>query len=851
MLIKGIMGRVIGIDLGTTNSVASFYEGGSPDIILTPEGDRLLPSLVAFTGAGDRLIGNPAKSQLITNTNTIYSVKRLMGKRYSEVKPYLYQFNYEIVEAADDMLKIRINDVLFAPEEICAMILEKLKEAAESHLHDTVEGVIITVPAYFNDSQRQATKDAGEIAGLNVLRIINEPTAASLAFSLDLKRKSVVMVYDFGGGTIDISILDVQHEVIKVLSTAGDINLGGNDLDIMLTDKIAQEINREHGIDLRADKLAMQRIRDAAENAKKELSALDEYEINLPFIADSEEGAIHYLRYITRPEFEELIEGKVEDTLTICKRALNAATVSVDQVDDVLLVGGTTRIPIVQKKVKEYFKKEPSRKVNPDEIVAMGAAMQAAIVKGETKDILLLDVTPLSLGVKTYGGAFTRIIENNTTIPTTRSLVFSTVEDNQEEVEIRVYQGEREIAEENKLLGKFTLTGIKAAAKGVSRIEVTFSININGILKVGAIDLSTRNKKEVLVTQSGLLSEKEITEIKKNAEKFKQSDLKRKQLISIKNKVLNHMYSIKKVLENISIEPGLAAEGDQLLRKANSILETDDPGQMEEVRLELDGMENQLSAYDEFGVAERARVEAPVMSEQQAGQLMEEVESGFEVEKTPEPLKKRKSKTRPLIQGGPPMKEEPPPKPSKAPKPAPPKPAPPKPEPPKPRPPKPPPLEEPEAFIDEDTNEAAQSFQDKLPPQDDVLSEEDILTREAVKIKREILQYVYSIEQYVNNVKLEGSIQAEAHSLLAIAHIEVEKEKPQGLGKIHKELAEMTSRLDDLVGRTLGISPADMAKETEIGDIVVEKDVKIEKTPATAPRKKTRDDTKPFKVFSG
>ncbi|MCU0289971.1 MAG: Hsp70 family protein, partial [Acidobacteria bacterium] len=442
------MGKVIGIDLGTTNSVASYMEGKNPEIILTPEGERLLPSLVAFSKTGDRLVGTPAKSQLITNINTIYSVKRLIGKRYSEVAPYLHQFNYSIVTAEGDMIKIKINDFLFSPEEISAMILEKLKEAAEQHLDDTIDGAIITVPAYFNDAQRQATKDAGEIAGLNVLRIINEPTAASLSFSLDLSKKHYVLVYDFGGGTIDISILDIQKDVIKVLATAGDINLGGNDFDIMIANQIVAEIKNEYQVDLSQDRLALQRIREIAENTKKELSSVDECEINLPFIAEHENGPVHFLRYFTRKEFESLIMKKIDRTIEICSIALNKANKKINEIDEILLVGGSTRIPAVQKRIKEFFKKEPNKKVNPDEIVAMGAAVQGAIATGQSKDIILLDVIPLSLGVKTFGGTFTRIIDSNTTIPTNRSLVFSTVEDDQTEVEINVYQGEREIAEE-------------------------------------------------------------------------------------------------------------------------------------------------------------------------------------------------------------------------------------------------------------------------------------------------------------------------------------------------------------------------------------------------------------------
>ncbi len=580
------MGKIIGIDLGTTNSVVSYMGENGAEIALSSQGERIMHSLVAFTKDNKILVGNPAKSQMVMNTNTVHSVKRLMGKRYSEVKPYLYQFNYEIVEEEDDRLKIKIDDVLYSAEEISAMIIMELKRAAENHIKDTIDGAILTVPAYFNDSQRQSTRDAGEIAGLKVKRIINEPTAASLSFSTKLKGERKILVYDFGGGTIDVSILDIQNEVIKVLATAGDINIGGDDFDIMLTQEFIKEIIDNTGVDLSDDRVAIQRLRDEAEKSKKAVSSELSYEISLPFLAESDEGPINFQKDLTREEFEKLITKKVEDTINICEKALKAAGITPEDLNDILLVGGTTRIPFIQERLKKFFKKDPGKKANPDEIVAMGAAIQGAITTGESRDILLIDVIAMSLGVKTHGGMFTKLVKANTTIPVSKSMVFSTAENDQSEVEIYVFQGESNKIENNKLLGKFILSGIKPSPAGEPRIEVSFNIDINGILLVSAIDLSTQNSKEIRVLHSGLLENTEIEDLK---EKYSEAESFEEEMADIK--VLKEdiklvAYYLEVSSKNKKLGKDIRDECDSVRKKILIDIETDDPKKLQRLKRE-------------------------------------------------------------------------------------------------------------------------------------------------------------------------------------------------------------------------------------------------------------------------
>jgi molecular chaperone DnaK len=543
------MSKIIGIDLGTTFSVVAVMEGGQPVVIPNQEGSRTTASVVGFTKSGERLVGQVAKRQAVTNPeNTVYSIKRFMGRRYDEVSQEMKLVPYRVVRGDNNDARVEITGKKYSPPEISAMILTKLKEAAEAYLGEKVTKAVITVPAYFNDSQRQATKDAGKIAGLEVMRIINEPTAAALAYGLDKKKNETIAVYDFGGGTFDISILEVGEGVVEVKSTNGDTHLGGDNIDQRITEWIIAEFKNEHGIDLSKDQMALQRLKEASEKAKIELSTLLETEINLPFITADASGPKHLVVKLTRARLVQMVQDILDRSLGPCKRAMEDAGLTPAQIDEVVLVGGSIRIPRVQEMVREFFGKEPHKGVNPDEVVAVGAAVQGGVLGGEVKDVLLLDVTPLSLGIETLGGVFTKLIERNTTIPTRKSEIFSTAADSQTSVEIKVYQGERAMASDNRLLGVFQLGNIPLAPRGIPQIEVTFDIDANGILNVKAKDKATSNEQQITITSSSGLSKDEVEKMARDADAHAAEDRHRKEEIEARNRADAMVYNTEKML---------------------------------------------------------------------------------------------------------------------------------------------------------------------------------------------------------------------------------------------------------------------------------------------------------------
>ncbi len=585
------MGKSIGIDLGTTNSCVAVLEGGDPTVITNSEGERTTPSVVAFDKrSGDRLVGQLARRQAVTNPDrTIYSIKRFMGRRFSDIKTEAGRVGYDVESGSGGDIQVKVGEKSYSAPEISAMTLQKLKKDAEDYLGDEVTDAVITVPAYFEDAQRQATKDAGKIAGLNVKRIINEPTAAALAYGMDKEQDQTILVFDLGGGTFDVSILELGEGVFEVKATSGNNHLGGDDFDIKIVDWMTAEFKKAEGIDLSKDKMATQRLIEAAEKAKRELSSTTSTSINLPFITADQNGPKHMDLTLSRAQFNNLTADLVEGTAGPVRQAMSDASLQQGQVDQVILVGGSTRIPAVQDKVKEITGKEPHRGINPDEVVAIGAAIQAGVLAGEVKDVLLLDVTPLSLGIETKGGVFTKLIERNTTIPTRKGETFTTADDNQNSVEIKVYQGEREIAAYNKLIGNFQLVGIPPAPRGVPQIEVAFDIDANGIVNVGAKDLGTGKEQRITITASGGLSDSEIQQMMQDAESHADEDLRRKEEADVRNNADNLVYSVERSMKDVDgkVDPNTKLEIEQAIKEAKEALAG---GDVEEIKTKQEAL---------------------------------------------------------------------------------------------------------------------------------------------------------------------------------------------------------------------------------------------------------------------